>query len=95
MIDPLRMFILDGYGYLEAWCYSANALRTFRLDRIAAVEVTDVPIADRQVQLKDLPLAGSTRSGMHQLVPSSCKPRPPGSPNITRPSRQRGTKMAV
>ena len=40
MVDPLRVFVLEGYGYLEAWCYSANALRTFRLDRIAAVEVT-------------------------------------------------------
>ena len=41
MVDPLRVFVLEGYGYLEAWCYSAGALRTFRLDRIAAVEVTD------------------------------------------------------
>ena len=40
-VDPLRVFVLEGYGYLEAWCYSAQALRTFRLDRIAAVEVTD------------------------------------------------------
>jgi proteasome accessory factor C len=54
MVDPLRVFILEGYGYLEAWCYSAQAMRTFRLDRIAAVEVTDVPIAEREVQLKDL-----------------------------------------
>ena len=20
-VDPLRVFVLDGYGYLEAWCY--------------------------------------------------------------------------
>ncbi len=55
MVDPLRVFVLEGYGYLEAWCYSAQSLRTFRLDRIAAVEVTDTPIEDhRDVQLKDL-----------------------------------------
>jgi proteasome accessory factor C len=54
MVDPLRVFILEGYGYLEAWCYSAQALRTFRLDRIAAVEVTDEPITGHDVQLKDL-----------------------------------------
>ncbi len=55
MVDPLRVFVLDGYGYLEAWCYSAGALRTFRLDRIAAVEVTDTDVAAHQdVQLKDL-----------------------------------------
>src|SRR5215216_2846084 len=54
MVDPLRVFVLEGYGYLEAWCYSAKALRTFRLDRIAAVEVTSVDVAPHEVQLKDL-----------------------------------------
>jgi proteasome accessory factor C len=54
MVDPLRIFVLEGYGYLEAWCYSANALRTFRLDRIAAAEVTSIDVAPHEVQLKDL-----------------------------------------
>jgi proteasome accessory factor C len=55
MVDPLRVFVLEGYGYLEAWCYSARALRTFRLDRIAAAEVTDVDVEVHDgVQLKDL-----------------------------------------
>jgi proteasome accessory factor C len=54
MVDPLRVFVLEGYGYLDAWCYSATALRTFRLDRIAAVEVTNVDVAPHDVVLKDL-----------------------------------------
>jgi proteasome accessory factor C len=54
MVDPLRVFVLEGYGYLEAWCYLANALRTFRLDRIAGVEVTDVNVAPHDVELRDL-----------------------------------------
>ena len=55
MVDPLRVFVLEGYGYLEAWCYSASALRTFRLDRIAAVEVTDIDVVRHDdVVLKDL-----------------------------------------
>jgi proteasome accessory factor C len=53
-VDPLRVFVLDGYGYLDAWCYSAGGLRSFRLDRIAAVEITDVDIAEHDVQLRDL-----------------------------------------
>ncbi len=53
-VDPLRMFVLEGYGYLEAWCYLAQALRTFRLDRIAAVEVTEVAVRSHDVVLKDL-----------------------------------------
>jgi proteasome accessory factor C len=54
LVDPLRVFVLEGYGYLEAWCYSAQDLRTFRLDRIAGVEVTEVPVDRHDVQLKDL-----------------------------------------
>ncbi|HEY9264539.1 MAG TPA: WYL domain-containing protein [Microlunatus sp.] len=53
-VDPLRVFVLDGYGYLDAWCYSANALRSFRLDRIAAVEITDADVAEHEVELRDL-----------------------------------------
>jgi proteasome accessory factor C len=54
MVDPLRVFVLEGYGYLEAWCYLANAMRTFRLDRIAAVDVTDLDVEPRDVELRDL-----------------------------------------
>jgi proteasome accessory factor C len=54
LVDPLRLFVLDGYGYLEAWCHSAVGLRTFRLDRIAAVAVTDTPVEPHDVRLKDL-----------------------------------------
>ena len=53
-VDPLRLFVLEGYGYLEAWCYSAGGLRTFRLDRIAAATITDVPVAEHDVVLRDL-----------------------------------------
>jgi len=53
-VDPLRLFVLDGYGYLEAWCYRAEGLRTFRLDRIADAAVTDVAVAPHDVELADL-----------------------------------------
>lgn len=54
LVDPLRVFVLEGYGYLEAWCFSAQALRTFRLDRVVEVVVTETPVAAHDVQLKDL-----------------------------------------
>jgi proteasome accessory factor C len=53
-VDPLRVFVLEGYGYLEAWCYSARALRTFRLDRIADAEVTEADVEPHDVALRDL-----------------------------------------
>lgn len=53
-VDPLRLFVLDGYGYLEAWCYRADGLRTFRLDRVAAASVTDEAVRPHDVVLADL-----------------------------------------
>ncbi len=39
----MRVLTLDGRTYLEAWCRRAEAMRTFRLDRIDAAEVLDRP----------------------------------------------------
>ena len=38
----MRVLTLEGRTYLEAWCRRAEAVRTFRLDRIEAAEVLDV-----------------------------------------------------
>jgi proteasome accessory factor C len=43
VVDPLRRFDLDGHAYLEAWCRRAEGMRTFRLDRVEAIDVLDEP----------------------------------------------------
>lgn len=42
-VDPLQWVDADGVSYLEAWCRSAEDVRLFRLDRIAAATVLDTP----------------------------------------------------
>jgi predicted DNA-binding transcriptional regulator YafY len=42
-VDPMRLVMVDGRSYLEGWCRRADAVRLFRLDRILAIEVLDVP----------------------------------------------------
>ncbi|MEU4549013.1 helix-turn-helix transcriptional regulator [Nonomuraea dietziae] len=42
-VDPTRLVMADGRTYLEGWCYRAEAMRLFRLDRMLTVEVLDVP----------------------------------------------------
>lgn len=37
IVDPLRMPIIGGRAYLEAWCRRAEGMRLFRVDRIDAV----------------------------------------------------------
>jgi proteasome accessory factor C len=44
-VDPMRLLIVDGRGYLEAWCRRAEGVRLFRLDRVDEVTVLDEPAA--------------------------------------------------
>ncbi|PWU44377.1 protein pafC [Micromonospora globispora] len=42
-IDPLRMLMVGGRAYVEAWCRRAEGMRLFRADRIDAVTELDEP----------------------------------------------------
>jgi proteasome accessory factor C len=44
-VDPMRLLVVDGRTYLEAWCLRAEAVRLFRLDRVLALTVLDQPAA--------------------------------------------------
>jgi proteasome accessory factor C len=58
-VDPMRLVISEGRSYLEGWCRRADAVRLFRLDRIHAIEVLDVP--------KDVPPNAQHRDVDHGL----------------------------
>jgi proteasome accessory factor C len=40
-VDPMRLLLVEGRSYLEAWCRSAEGMRLFRLDRIEHVATLD------------------------------------------------------
>lgn len=42
-VDPMRMLIVEGRAYLEAWCRRAEGVRLFRMDRIDEVTPLDEP----------------------------------------------------
>jgi proteasome accessory factor C len=42
-VDPMRVSVVEGRSYLEGYCRLAEAVRLFRLDRITAARVLDVP----------------------------------------------------
>ena len=55
VIDPLRVLMVGGKAYLEAWCRRAEATRMFRVDRIDAFTELDEPAAPPPgVDLHDL-----------------------------------------
>ncbi len=43
VVDPMRLLLVDGRGYLEAWCRKAEGVRLFRLDRVEDADVLDEP----------------------------------------------------
>jgi proteasome accessory factor C len=47
IVDPLRLESLDEDWYLRGWDHSREAARTFRVDRMSALAVTDEPVGPR------------------------------------------------
>jgi proteasome accessory factor C len=54
-VDPMRLLLVDGRWYLEAWCRRVEGVRLFRLDRVDDVAILDEPAAPPpQAQERDL-----------------------------------------
>ena len=54
-VVPMRVSVVEGRSYLEGWCRLADAVRLFRLDRITAATVLDVPASPpAEAQPRDL-----------------------------------------
>jgi proteasome accessory factor C len=57
VVDPMRVLVVGGRAYLEAWCRRAKAVRLFRVDRIDASTELDepalVPPQARPVDVRD------------------------------------------
>ena len=44
-VDPIRLLLVDGNTYLEAWCRRVEDVRLFRLDRVDDAEALEEPAA--------------------------------------------------
>ena len=42
-VDPMRLLLVEGRSYLEAWCRRVEAVRLFRLDRVVGISLLDLP----------------------------------------------------
>ncbi len=67
VVDPMRMLLVGGLAYLEAWCRRAGAVRLFRVDRVDAAEVLDEPAAPP-------PLARPTDVASGAFTPTADQP---------------------
>jgi predicted DNA-binding transcriptional regulator YafY len=65
-VDPMRLLLVDGRWYLEAWCRRAEGVRLFRLDRVDDVAALDEPAAPPpQAHERDVD------NGVYQPAPGS------------------------
>lgn len=69
VVDPMRVFEMDGRSYLEAWCRRAEGMRVFRVDRIDRADLLDEPAnPPADAQLRDLSEGVFTPAPEHLLA---------------------------
>jgi proteasome accessory factor C len=69
VVDPLRVFSLDGHDYLEAWCRRAEGMRLFRVDRIERADLLDEAARPPAgIELRDLSEGVFTPAPEHLLA---------------------------
>jgi len=74
-VDPLRMVVVDGRSYLEGWCYLADDVRMFRLDRIESVDVLEVAADPPARPLRDLDKGAFSAADARLRVTLQLSPR--------------------
>ena len=63
-VDPMRLVTVGTSGYLQGWCHSAEAVRTFRLDRIVHADVLEEASAPPpEASLEEVAQAGGHWQG--------------------------------
>jgi proteasome accessory factor C len=75
LVDPRGLVTANGMTYLDAWCHSAEAPRLFRIDRIAAADVTDQPVETPVEEPRDLSVGIFTQS--EDTAPVTLRLAPP------------------
>ncbi len=53
-VEPYRFVVDDNRLYVSGWCLTAGGLRTFNLDSIEDLAVTEDVIEDRSIDVRDL-----------------------------------------
>ncbi|WP_417562445.1 helix-turn-helix transcriptional regulator [Microbacterium sp.] len=53
-VDPVRVHIANGQWYLQGWCHLRRAMRTFHLDRVSDLRLTDIAITHGEEPVPEL-----------------------------------------
>ncbi len=47
-VDPVKVHIANGQWYLQGWCHLREAMRTFHLDRVSDLTLTEIAAGHRE-----------------------------------------------
>ncbi|MFG6502057.1 helix-turn-helix transcriptional regulator [Microbacterium sp. P05] len=61
-VDPVKVHIASGQWYLQGWCHLREAMRTFHLERVSDVALTEIPISHATEPVPELFAPGENDS---------------------------------
>ncbi|MFT4051802.1 MAG: WYL domain-containing protein [Microbacterium sp.] len=73
-VDPIKVHIAAGQWYLQGWCHLREAVRTFHLDRVAHVRLTDIATTHGADAVPDLFEPADTDIEVEVRYPSATAP---------------------
>jgi len=73
-VDPVKVHIADGQWYLQGWCHLRQAMRTFHLDRVSDLALTDIAITHGEEQPPALFDMGETGNIVRIRFPDAVAP---------------------
>lgn len=73
-VDPVKVSIADGQWYLQGWCHLREAMRTFHLDRVSDLRVTDLPVSHAAEPVPDWFAEGADELTVRLRFPAASAP---------------------
>jgi proteasome accessory factor C len=73
-VDPMKVHIANGQWYLQGWCHLREAVRTFHLERVSDLVLTDIPITHGGERVPELFEPGENDVVVRIRFPSAIAP---------------------
>lgn len=73
-VDPVTVRIADGQWYLQGWCHMREAMRTFHLERVSDITITDIAVGRHGDDVPELFASTTGDTGAIIRFPSQLAP---------------------
>jgi proteasome accessory factor C len=73
-VDPVKIHIANGQWYLQGWCHMREAMRTFHLDRVSDIRLTDIAVTHGEEPAPGWFASGADDVVIHARFPTAVGP---------------------